>query len=492
MKTLSKSQYTRGLQCAKSLWLYREKPSLRDAVTPDQQTIFDQGTAVGILAQKWIKGGTLITNDHNDPEGAILATAKAIEAGWKVIYEAAFLYDGVLVRADIIAQNIEKAWDLYEVKSTTDVEDTHLNDVAIQRYVITGAGIPLTRSHIVHLDPGYVRLGALDLQNLFKSVDVTEETKDDLAQVPSNLAAMKIVADAAEAPAIGIGDHCLKPHECDFKGTCWAHVPKYSVFNIPYAKMEKKLDLFNRGVHRVDQVNPALAGLTDKRSIRAVEVARLENPMIDKKAIAVFLNGLSYPLTHLDFETENPAIPPYDGLRPYSQMPFQASLRVQQERGGPVVEHGFLGDGLTDPRHGVTDFLLRNIPASGTILAYFKPFEAGRIKELAQEPSARPLLNAMDRLQDLADPFSKGWYAHKGFLGKWSIKNVLPVLVPTMSYENLVIKNGREAMAAYAELRDPKLDPARRAMLRESLQVYCGQDTLGMVRIIDFLYAIAS
>ncbi len=185
-------------------------------------------------------------------------------------------------------------------------------------------------------------------------------------------------------------------------------------------------------------------------------------------------------------------MPPYDGLHPYQQMPFQAVLCVQDEPGGVVVEHGFLGDGLSDPRDGLIDFLLHKIPKSGSILAYHTSFEAGRIEELAEEPSARPLLGAIERLLDLADPFRTNAYTHPDFRGRWSIKAVLPVLVPSMTYEGLEIGDGAAAMAAYAKLRDPKLPAAERARLIHALKVYCGQDVVAMVKILEHLYDVAA
>lgn len=496
MKNLSKSQYVRGLQCAKSLWLYRHRKDLKDPIDPFQMSIFHSGTQFGLLAMKRFGGGVLIAADHAHPEEALAETAAAINAGATTLYEAAFLHEDVLVRADVVCKD-ETGWFLFEVKSSTKVTEVYMHDVAIQRYVMAGAGFPVVKAFIAHANPGYVRYGDLDLKKLFVIMDVTVASETELEAVPLALAHMKLNADAEVMPPTPIGSHCEKPYACDFAGTCWAHVPDYSVFNIPYAKMEKKLELFNRGVQFVHQVNPDMAGITDKRSLRAIEVARFGKPMIDHAALNKFLHGLTYPVAHLDFETDNPCVPPYDGLRPYQQMPFQASVRIQKERGAPVVEHGFLGDGLSDPRVALIDFLLTHIPEAGTVLAYYQPFEEGRLKELSTLSSqtlasTSRLMNVVKRLADLADPFSKNWYTHPDFKGRWSIKAVLPVLVPTMSYANLFIKDGTAAMAAYAELRDPKLDPARRAALMEGLKIYCGQDTEGMVQILAHLYYVVA
>jgi hypothetical protein len=499
MRSLSKSQYVRGRQCVKSLWLYRHRKDLAGPIDEFQQSIFDKGTEFGKLAMQRFPGGVLIEQGHDDPEGALKATADAMGAGARVIYEAAILHEDVLIRADIMVRSgvddrsghPVALWDLYEVKSSTKVTEVYIHDVAIQLHTLRGAGLTIGRAFVMHANSGYVRRGELDLHQLFAIEEVTELVREALLEVPGWLAHMKKNADTPEPLAVGIGEHCSKPYGCDFREHCWAHVPKYSVFNIAYLKMDKKLEFFNKGIQRVDQVNPDIHILTAGQ-VAQVTAARAGRALINVPAIRKFLGTLTYPLAFLDFETDNPVVPPYDGLRPYSQMPFQAVLCVQDEPGGVVVEHGYLGDGLTDPRDGLIDFLLTKIPHTGSILAYHKSFEAGRIEELAQEPSARPLLGALERLLDLADPFRTNAYTHPDFRGRWSIKAVLPVLVPSMTYKGLEIGDGAAAMAAYAKLRDPKLPAAERARITHALKVYCGQDVVAMVKILEHLYDVAA
>lgn len=490
---LSKSQFTRGLQCLKSLYLYRKRRDLQDAVSPEQQAIFDAGTEVGVLAQKWIGGGVLITAGHMDPQKALDETQAAIDAGAQVIYEAAFLYEDVLIRADIIARNPEKNWDLFEVKSTTGVEPTHLNDVAIQRYVITGAGIKLNASHLVHLDPGYVRYGALDLQKLFLAVDVTAETEPLLDMIYDQLRAMKAMAEKPDAPEREIGQQCTKPYDCSFIGHCWAHVPEYSVFNLAGARMDKKTSLWRKGIVNIKDIPDFDKKDSDTKEYKLTEyqntqrlVARTNKPYIDSDAIRMLLANLYYPHYFLDFEAVNPAIPPYDGLRPYQQLPFEASLHVRRERAAPLEHFEYLADGTKDPRPELVSFLRRHIDTAGSVIAYNKSYEGGIIKALAAfTHNGEPLLQIEQRLWDLADAFRKGLWAEPKFLGSWSIKKVLPVLVPDMTYDGMFIADGVAAMQAYAKLMDPATTPAERAGIMTALRIYCGQDTLAMVRILD-------
>lgn len=508
---LSKSQYTRGLQCAKSLWLYREKKELQDPTSPEQQAIFDQGTEVGILAQKWIGGGVLIKAGHADPAAALEETAAALAAGARVLYEAAYLYDDVLVRVDIMMQGPGGGWDLYEVKSTTAVEKNHLDDVAIQRYVLTGAGVRVNRAHLVHLDPGYVRQGALDLQRLFLPVDVTHETEPLLDVIAEQVRGMKEVAVATEPPKVAIGPRCTKPYDCSFTGHCWAHVPDYSVFNLSGARMDKKTELWNGGYKTIDQIpdfdkrdpETKLFKLTEFQQVQR-EVAKSGKPAIHPVLIAEHLRTLHYPAYFLDFEAVNPAIPPYDGLRPYQQLPFEASLHVRQERGGPLEHHEYLADGTRDPRGGLVEFLRQRIGPIGSVVAFSKSYEGNLLKAMAAWTNignaAVELNDFEQRLWDVAEPFRKGFYAHPGFKGRWSIKAVLPVLCPDLTYDGLAIKNGAEAMTAYARLMDiaagkpgnwRSFEEERDAIMA-ALRAYCGQDTLAMVRLLDILEDVAA
>jgi hypothetical protein len=499
-KNLSKSQYTKGLQCAKALWLYRHRKDLASERDAFQESIMEAGTEFGILARKRWPGGVLITADHLHPEDALAQTKAALEAGANTLYEAAFLHEGVLVRVDVMERlgspSAGAFWDIYEVKSGTKVEEVHLHDVVVQRFVLEGAGQKVARANVVHANGGYIRRGALDLEALFAVEDVTKETALMLAEVPAALAEMKRYADGPEAPPKPIGDHCKKPYECEFKAHCWAGIPAYSVFDIPYLKMAKKLELFNSGVQLVHQVNPDLQKITDKRSLRPILAARAGKPQVDVAAVRAWLANVVYPVAHLDFETDNPVVPPFDLLRPYSQMPFQASVRVQKEMGGEVVEHAFLGDGVKDPRHELADFLDDVTPRRGSVFAYYKPFEEGRLAELAFQGVVHPkfqkrLLDIQGRLQDLADLFRDGHYTHPGFKGRWSIKTVGPTFAPDLSYDKLDLHGGTDAISAYAELRDPKTTPARRAEVEKALKAYCGLDTELMVRILAHLYEVA-
>ena len=216
-----------------------------------------------------------------------------------------------------------------------------------------------------------------------------------------------------------------------------------------------------------------------------------------EKWYAKLLSTLSWPRYFLDFETDNPVLPPYDGLHPYQQMPFQASLRFQKEPGAPVLHFEFVDDGRQDPRQLLVEFLADNIRNAGNIVAYHKSFEGGRLTELgswldSNGASGGRMVDLAKRLWDLADPFRQGLYVHPDFRGSWSIKSVLPVLVPDLSYDGLAIRDGAAAMAAYKRLRSPGLADAERAQIVADLKAYCGLDTQAMVRILEHLESVVA
>ena len=222
-----------------------------------------------------------------------------------------------------------------------------------------------------------------------------------------------------------------------------------------------------------------------------IEVYRTQQPYIDKAAVAAWLNKLNYPLYYLDFETTQPVVPMWKYSRPYQQIPFQFSLHVQREPNGPFEHYEYLSTGKEDPRIGCAKALLEYIGNSGTILAHYMTFEKGRINELAHDlpmpkKDAKRLQDMMERFMDTGDPFKKD-YLHPKMHGSWSIKKVLPALVPDMTYEGMAVANGGDAMDAFDVLYAQSLPHAQLEQLRKDLLKYCEQDTWAMVKLVDAL-----
>ena len=493
MHLLSKSTYMRGRQCPKALWLYKHRRELVPPVDPARQAIYDSGTAVGLLAQQLFPGGVDCSPaDPRDFGPALAATQRAIAEGRTVIYEAAFLHDGVLAALDILVKDGDalpdgrQGWKAYEVKSSSSAKEYQWQDAALQAHVIEGCGIALADVSIVHLDSGYVRQGAIDVRKLFAITSVKQLVDVERRDVPARIEALKAVLQGAEAPAVGIGPQCTSPFACDFKAHCWAHVPaEGSVFQLTRAR-GKDWELYQRGIVLLKDI-PDSEPLSGAQR-RQVEGAKHGRAQVDGLALRRWIEDLRYPLHHLDFETFATAVPLFDGTRPFQQLPFQYSLHVQQAPGAAPAHSAFLADGSGDPRAAFVEHLLGAIGPEGDILAYNAPFEKLVLKQLAQHlPQHADALQALvDRMKDLHTPFKAGWYVVPAMNGRTSIKVVLPALVPHLRYDDLAVQEGGTASLLFAQLLAGRYT-GDVEQLRTDLLAYCALDTLAMVEVLGVL-----
>jgi hypothetical protein len=477
---LSKTLYMRGLQCPKSLWLDRKQPEVRTAPSAGLIARWEAGNEVGLYAQQLFPGGVEIPYDGHTKVQQIDATKELLAEGAQTIYEATFSFDDVFVRADII-HKAQDGWDLYEVKSASDVKPHFPDDVAIQYFVLSGCGLRIRRAFLVHIDTGYVRRGEIVPEKLFATQQVTEIVREKQSAIPSEIARMRKVL-AAGLPAIDIGPQCTNPYECDFIGYCWRHIPEHSVFDLKGRGVDKWA-LYRKGIVRMNDV--PLEALNSVQRMQA-EFHRNRGEHVEPDAIRDFLEGLHYPICFLDFETYDSPIPPFDGTRPYQQVPFLYSLHRQDSPDGLLRHSEFLAPPGIDPRDELSERLLADIPEEACVLAYNRTFEARVLKDLALRfPQRRERLLAIaEEMLDLMVPFRRRDIYHWRMDGSYSLKNVLPVLVPELTYEGMAIQEGKEASLAYLALDKIESDKERRKA-EEDLRAYCRQDTLGMVNILE-------
>ena len=483
---LSKSQYIRGLQCHKSLWLYKNRPELRDMPDREQELLFNTGHTVGELAKELFPNGIEVKFDASNSKGMINRTKELISAGTEVIYEATFSENGIFAMADILVKKAD-GWDMYEVKASTSVKSYHLDDAAIQWYALSKA-IKLNRAYIVHINNQYVREGELNVEELFSVEDITDLVQDGQFSIEPNLEEMENVL-SGDIPNIDIGVQCDDPFSCDFSSHCWKHIPTPSVFNLYWMNKSKKFEMYYEGIVAYEDI-PADYSLNDTQRLQ-VETSKTREPYIDKKIIKDFLETIQYPINFFDFETFQNAIPRFNDQRPYQQIPFQYSLHILHQDG--TLEHKeFLGDENSDPRKDLIEHMLEDITATGSIIAYNQSFEMSRIRELASYDESRKdeLLALNERFIDLIIPFRNRGYYHPDFNGSFSIKSVLPALFPDdpeLDYKKLgSIQNGSDAMDTFANLHLLK-DKSQIDEIKKDLLAYCRLDTLAMLRIWEKL-----
>lgn len=486
---LSKSLFIQGLQCHKALYLQKYRPELKDEIATATQMAFDAGHAVGDLARQLFPGGVIVPYDGLSYGEQIDMTQRLIEQGVETIYEASFSWGGVFVKADILHHGLD-GWEIYEVKSSASEKPHYRDDVALQYHVISMAGLPVANAFLVHVNNRYVRQGDIDVKELFTAIDVTDSVKGKRPFIEDEIARQQMMLTGDE-PAIDIGLHCGKPFACGFKGYCWSHIPSPSVFDYRGAGKPNSFELYKQGIIRVEDVPPEILG---RRKLIQHEGMLYRKNHIDVPALNDYLASLWYPLCFIDFETTYMVpIPMYDGTRPYQQVPFQFSLHVIRGPDGELEHHEFLADGAKNPQQEFIERLLAAIPLDACILTWNQGFEIPRLKETRFAfPGKSSEINAIiDNVRDLMKPFGNMTIYDWRFKGSHSIKNVLPILVPELSYDDLEINEGGMASSAWLRMINSH-DEEERMCIRKNLLQYCHLDTLAMVRILEEMRRMAS
>jgi hypothetical protein len=484
---ISKSQYLKGIQCPKALWLYRHRPDLYPEISESQQHLFDMGHEIGELAQQYFDNGIEITEEYYQIDQAIESTEKAIKDGYKTIYEAtACSPDNAFSRIDILRKvNGSNAWDLIEVKGSTSVKDYHIDDTSLQRYAFTGAGYKIRKSYLMHVNNQYVKNGDLELEKLFALDDVTDYVATSMKDVPTKLQELFSILNKKTEPSIEIGGHCSDPFDCDYIGYCWSHVPDYSVYNIFGG--QKLEQLLSQGIVDPKDV-PDNFYMTDRERIQ-IQSYRNGKIYADRSCIKDFLDSLTYPLYYLDYETIMPAVPLFDGTSPYQQIPFQFSLHVQDKKDGPVEHIEYLHTDDSDPRLGLIRELITGCGNKGSVVVYNRGFEARINNELGSAfPEYKGQLdNITNRMVDLLVPFRSRYLYHPEMKGSASIKSVLPAFYPDMGYDGLEISDGGTASLKYLSCIKGQVSQEQKESIFVELRKYCGLDTIAEVKLVSLL-----
>ena len=482
---LSKSRFLAGLQCHLRLWYQCYDRDLAPEVSLSQQAIFDTGHDVGKLATRLYPDGVLIEENHLHHKKAVQSTIKAMQnPAVQAIYEAAFFYDDVRIRVDVLKRTGNQSWSLLEVKSATSVKDVYYPDVAVQYYVLGGCGLKISRAGILHINNQYVYDGLLlDLKALFAFKDLTDQVNAMQPQIPARLAALKAMLANSDAPDIKPSRHCSKPYDCEFWDHCTKDMPEFWVFNINGIGQTRLDELAGLGIEKIPDI-PDTFPLNEIQNRIRTSATHQQSFISDE--LQAELNKMQYPIHFLDFETVAPAIPRYAGTRPYQTIPFQWSDHILDED-GRLTHREYLCGEDKDPREEFTHTLLNALETKGSIVIYTS-YETGVLNSLIEHfpRYADALQSFIARFIDLHAIIRNNYY-HPKFYGSFSLKNVLPALLPEMTYDKLSIQDGIQAALEYLRMIDSSTASAQKDRIRKDLLTYCGQDTLAMVKIREVL-----
>jgi hypothetical protein len=468
-----------GTQCLKLLWVATNDQQRIPPPDAELQHVFDQGHMVGELAQQLYPGGIGLSAEGVDTN---LEETQASLALLKPLFEAGFTAARLYCRVDILNPVGEDRWDIIEVKSTNEVKDEHLPDIAFQRHCCTLAGLKVRRCHIMHLNREYVRRGEIDPIQLFVTEDVTDRLREVTSGLEAKIQEMLSVIDAEKCPEVSIGRHCNAPYDCQLRQQCWEHLPEHHVMTLYYGKKLGE-ELIDNGILHICDI-PGDVSLNSKQLTQKTCV-ECGQPHVNTGEIKSFLKRLKYPLYCVDFETFAAAVPVYDGTRPYQNVPFQFSVHMVRKPGLEPEHHSYLGDGSIDPRPAFLAELKKTIGPVGSVVVYYEVFEKTRLKELAVDfPDYGEWINGiLERIVDLIKPFKDFSYYHPKQMGSASLKQVLPALTD-LSYDELEIMDGTTASIKFMDAAFGDTPDEDKEKIFADLLVYCKQDTCGMIEII--------
>jgi len=482
---ISKSKFVAGCQCPKRLYLQVHQPEL--AAEPDAASaaVMEQGREVGLLARQLFPGGVEV--DGTGGLGQAISATRELVTNREVptIFEGTFENGGVVIRADVLQRRRDGRWRLIEVKSSTDLraDAYHFEDVAIQYRVLSRGGMDVASACLAHINRDYVfQGGSIDVRRFFRIRNLTRRVENLQHDLTFRLRAFFSVLNQHKAPNLPAGSHCTDPVTCEFYDRCNPPRPHDHIGYLPRIHASAMEQLEEMGVESIRDI-PDDFDLTEIQR-RAAECVQTGEPWYSDE-LGEVLSGLKYPLYFADFETINPAIPRFAGMRPYDQLPFQWSVHLLMKPSATPEHHEFLATDTTDPRREFITSLCSALGKSGSIVVY-SAFESQRLSELAAwlpEFSGR-IKKIQRRLWDLLPVIRKHTY-HPKFAGSFSIKSVLPTLVPGMTYDGMEVADGTHAGLAWESLVRGSLDQSERDRIRKALLEYCGQDTLALVRILE-------
>src|SRR5438046_3579244 len=479
---LSKSRFTSGLQCHKKLWWEVHEPDALE-LQPDKvlQDLFDQGRQVGEAARTRYPGGVLIDLPHNARAERLAATQAALDAGAPAVFEATFIADDTFVAIDVLEKQGD-GYHLTEVKSSTSQKDEHISDVAIQARVAAACGVNITAAAVLHLNKGFRNP---DTGDLFARTDVTAPVAAFRPQVPNEIARQREML-AGPLPDVPIGLHCFEPRECPFMDRCWPGTPDH-IRHLAGVGPKRTAAYLARGITSVADL-PAKEKLnfTQRRQLKAMAEQRIiVEPTLTRELQPLIVPGR---LGFLDFETIARAIPVWPGMAPWQQAAAQFSYHERQPDGS-YTHAAFLAEGPQDARPPLAAAMVRATASAQRVVMY-TPFEKTRIRELQRAvPELSAELVALEaKLIDLHPVVKNGVY-HPDFRGSFSLKDILTPLVPELTYDDLVIVDGRVASVEIARLLvvAAKIPRRERDRVRRQLLDYCQPDAWAMVRLVERL-----
>lgn len=485
------------MQCPKNLFLQVYHKKLAAPVSPQEQMIFDQGNLVGELAQKEFKKNTAIVDTKFwDFKGALQKTENFISQNKEHIFEASFSYKGIFARVDILQKADKNSWNLIEVKSGTKVKEENIIDVALQLWILENLGYKINKVYLMHVNN---QCHFPDMSDFFYKEDISEKAKACSKKIQNSILKLKKVVEDQKMPSVDIGPHCSKPYECKFKAYCGKHLSKQSVFLLPsmadndFAQLAWKKKLWAFYKNNILEIKDiAKKDLNDKQQI-AQKVHITNQNYINYPSLKKDLNRLQWPINYLSFNSLNPAVPLWEGLRPYQQAVFQYHSAQQNDLNSKIIYKNYLHNNDKDPRLALAEHLAEEFCLTGSVLCYHKAFDGHKLKVLAElYPHLKSaLLSIASRLLEPISFFKNSIYL-KSFKAQINIQAIVLVIYgKDLCDKNLQINDTALAQMAYQDWIRlyNNADPAAKD-IQNNLVDYGRQKVFILVKAMEYLHKL--
>jgi Domain of unknown function(DUF2779) len=453
----------------------------------------DIGQEVGQKAHLLFPGGARIEEEPWQHAEAVTHTAALMsDARVPAIFEPAFEYGNIRIRVDMLQRLAPGTWGLREVKSSSGLKDHYVDDIALQTYVLRGAGVAVSSIELLHVNNKYVRgPSGICWTDFFMRLDVGDAVAARLVDLPARLPALRDCLGMIRLPDAEPGSQCHTPYACEFWDRCTADKPADWINHLPRLSQSRASELKANGIEAISAI-PSDFPLTSKQVIIRDATAS-GNPYIATD-LGPLLDAFGPPACYLDFEAMMPPIPLYEGTRPYQTIPFQWSLHTIDDN-GVLLHKEFLADGVNDPRRQFVETLIDAVANSDYPIIVYSAYEQTRLKELAVNfPDLSTALNALiARLADLLPVVRSAIYFPEfGFSN--SIKSVAPALCPDFNYDDLNgVADGGAASSAFLQLSSGHIThPEEAYQLRTALLAYCERDTLALFEVHRALTRLVS
>lgn len=492
--TISKSEYMMFLKHPAWLWLKKNDPSKIPQPDAGLQARFDEGNLFEQYAYQLFPNAVELgykTNGEFDGRkyNELLEKTKIeLENNTPVIFQGRLEKDNLTVIFDILERVIDNLYDLYEVKSSTEVKPEHIDDLAFQTLVLQKSGLEIRNVFVLHVNNQYVRNGVIDPNEIVSKEDVTDQVLSKIDETEDNAEkAIKYLSTTIEPDfsprhlKSGAMKDWLKIFE-NVKGVLLEN----SIYNLCGVTAKQTGLLEDMAIELIDDIpDDFKLSLKQREYIQSLKEGR----KINKEEINKFLNGLEYPLYFFDYETFSGVIPFFDGMRPYQQGVFQYSLHILESPDSELIHKEYLHLDNSDPSRYVVEQMRKDFGDTGTVITWNETFEKGRNKELAQmfPEYENFLIELNERMVDLMIPFKQGWFTDSGFKGSASLKYVSPVLIKNFGYKDLDIAEGGTAQRTWMDMVLKGIEPKNKEKAIEDLLKYCGFDTEVMYLILKVL-----